>query len=210
MAVVAVGVLVTLCVVGFGFLSDDATTASSPAPSVLPGQVEAEATSVETEAGETEAGESSVVVSVQGLVLRPGLLHVPGTTRVGEAIDRAGGLRGKASLLGINLAERVVDGMQVVVDGKGSSVVYPGGGAEADTGGTNSESGGGGGSDSKVNINTADATTLQTLDGVGPATAEAIVAWREANGKFTTVEQLMEVRGIGPAKLEAMKDHVTV
>ena len=61
-----------------------------------------------------------------------------------------------------------------------------------------------------MNLNTADDTQLETISGIGPATAEAIIAWRDSNGPFTSVEQLMEVRGIGPAKFEAMRDAVTV
>ncbi|MBC2681113.1 ComEA family DNA-binding protein [Corynebacterium sp. 4HC-13] len=167
--------------------------------------------------GETDASEQNAVVSVQGMVRSPGLLSIAGTARVGEVIQKAGGELPDASLLHINLAEVVVDGMQIVVDREGSTVVMPGmppavernaprRGTETTSGEGNAAGSGG----DVVNINTADATTLQTLDGVGPATAEAIIKWREANGDFSTVEQLMEVRGIGPAKFEAMKDHVTV
>ncbi|WP_408924645.1 helix-hairpin-helix domain-containing protein [Corynebacterium sp. YSMAA1_1_F7] len=163
-----------------------------------------------------------VVVSVQGMVHRPGLLRVQSSTRVGEAIEAAGGGLPKAVVLGINLAEPVSDGMQIVVDDRGSRVVYAGGepaapggaaskgtgspGAAGNTGGTDST----GSAEGKVNLNTADATQLETISGIGPATAEAIIAWRDSNGPFTSVEQLMEVRGIGPAKFEAMRDAVTV
>lgn len=184
--------------------------------------------------GNTErssATDQEVVVSVQGMVRTPGLLILGGNTRVGEAIDRAGGTLPDASVLSINLAEAVVDGMQIVITKEGSHVLYPGqagehsSGSEGNPGGISGRGGtpgpaathsaASGGRDSApgeglVNINTADATALQTLDGVGPATAEAIIAWREDNGAFSTVEQLMEVRGIGPAKFEAMKNDVTV
>lgn len=176
---------------------------------------------------ETTMTDQTVVVSVQGMVRAPGLLSVEGNARVGEVIEKAGGPLGEASLLQINLAEVVVDGMQIVVDREGSRVELPG--MPAGENSTASESAGdspgrsaggsaggregeadGGSAGGLVNLNSADATTLQTLDGVGPATAEAIIAWRESNGEFSTVEQLMEVRGIGPAKFEAMKDDVTV
>lgn len=162
------------------------------------------------------AGVGPVVVSVQGLVHRPGLVTVDAGTRAGEVIDRSGGVRGDGRVEGINLAEPVVDGMQIVVDPEGSRVLYPGERGEPaqqrqqtqqqnqqdQTGSTESTG--------LVNINTADATGLTTLSGVGPATAEAIIAWREANGSFAAVEQLMEVKGIGPAKFEALRDGVTV
>lgn len=167
-----------------------------------------------------------VVVSVQGMVHHPGLLRVQASTRVGEAIEAAGGGSPKAVVLGINLAEPVSDGMQIVVDDRGSRVVYAGGaqaapggagGAGADgtkPGGAGSGSAAQGGkadgADGKVNLNTADAAQLETISGIGPATAEAIIAWRESNGSFTSIEQLLDVRGIGPAKFEAMRDAVTI
>lgn len=167
------------------------------------------------------AGVGPVVVSVQGLVHRPGLVTVDAGTRTGEVIDRSGGVRGDGRVEGINLAEPVVDGMQIVVDPEGSRVLYPGERGEpaqqqspqqAQQEQNRQQEGQPGGTDSAglVNINTADATGLATLSGVGPATAEAIVAWREANGSFGAVEQLMEVKGIGPAKFEALRDGVTV
>lgn len=170
-----------------------------------------------------------VVVSVQGMVHHPGLLRVQASTRVGEAIEAAGGGLPKAVVLGINLAEPVSDGMQIVVDDRGSRVVYAGGaqaapggagGAGADgakPGGAGNgraaqggKSDGANGADGKVNLNTADAAQLETISGIGPATAEAIIAWRESNGSFTSIEQLLDVRGIGPAKFEAMRDAVTI
>lgn len=176
------------------------------------------------EAGREADGESAdesdgvgpVVVSVQGMVHRPGLFTVDGGTRVGELIDRAGGVREEARVEGINLAEPVVDGMQVAVDQDGSRVSYPGeapqekpqaeaqGGPQVSGNSEPVESAG------LVDVNTADAAELMTLSGVGPATAEAIISWRENNGSFGVVEQLMDVSGIGPAKFEAMRDSVTV
>ncbi len=209
--------------------------------SALPGQMAATDVPAESSASvsatdaasansQTDDPEVPLVVSVQGKVPRPGLLEVSANTRVGQAIEQAGGGLAGAQLHHINLAEKVVDGMQILVDAQGSAVTYPGGlaaggsaggssGAGAPGAGTGAPTGGGGGAGSgatgdaanaKININTADSTALETLDGVGPATATAIITWRESNGAFTSIEQLMEVRGIGPAKFEAMKDHVTV
>lgn len=163
-----------------------------------------------------------VVVSVQGLVHRPGLLTVGRDKRVGEVIDQAGGVRADGRVQGINLAEPVLDGMQVVVDAEGSRVLYPGESAQSaqsangtgagkDTGDDNARPAADPAANSGlVDINQADMAGLTTLSGVGPATAEAIIAWRDTHGAFATVEQLMEVKGIGPAKFEALRDHVTV
>lgn len=176
-------------------------------------------------AGADDKGdEQDVVVSVQGMVRRPGLLRLKSSTRVGEAIEAAGGGLPKSVVLGINLAEPVGDGMQIVVDDRGSRVVYAGGavsaqggaGAKGASAGNTGNSGGrdgtegAEGAEGKVNLNTADSTQLETISGIGPATAEAIIAWRDSNGPFTSVEQLLEVRGIGPAKFEAMRDAVTL
>lgn len=168
---------------------------------------------------EVTAAPADVVVSAQGRVTHPGLLRMSSETRVGEAVDRAGGAAPEANLMKLNLAEKVVDGMQIVVDRHGSHVVLPG--AVAGPTGQSAEAAGGQppganpgvnghAADGKVNINTADSTALETLDGVGPATATSILEWRESNGPFASIEQLMEVRGIGPGKFAAMKDKVTV
>lgn len=162
--------------------------------------------------GDTE----TVVIAVQGLVDRPGLHTVDAGTRLGEVLDLAGGVRPEAGLEGINLAEKVVDGLQLVVDAEGSRVTYPGQAVQAGGASTGGTTGGGDpGSDGgtggeKVDINTADLAGLTTLSGVGEKTAQAIIDWREANGPFTAPEQLMEVKGIGPAKFEALRDAVSV
>lgn len=214
--------------------------ASTNAPGVADGTAEVdgggaaatgsgEATARDDGQANEQDDHQEVVVSVQGMVHHPGLLRVQASTRVGEAIEAAGGGLPKAVVLGINLAEPVSDGMQIVVDDRGSRVVYAGGvqaapggaggagmdGAKPDGAGSGPAAQGGKadgaeGAEGKVNLNTADAAQLETISGIGPATAEAIIAWRESNGPFTSIEQLLDVRGIGPAKFEAMRDAVTI
>ncbi|HIW95695.1 MAG TPA: ComEA family DNA-binding protein [Candidatus Corynebacterium gallistercoris] len=173
---------------------------------------------------EASAAPTPAVVSIQGLVARPGLLRVTTRDRVGEVIDRAGGAAPEAALHAINLAEPVHDGMQIVLDAEGSHILRAGDTAPApnqpnpphsanqpntsnqpNAQGTQANQPGG-----LININTADITVLESLPGVGPATATAIITWRETNGPFTAVEQLLEVRGIGPAKFESMRTQVTI
>ncbi len=222
--------------------ADMLATTSEPGGSGGAAEAGAGGAAAATGSGEATAGDDGqaneqddhqeVVVSVQGMVHHPGLLRVQASTRVGEAIEAAGGGLPKAVVLDINLAEPVSDGMQIVVDDRGSRVVYAGGaqaapggaggtgagGAKpggagsgpAAQGGNSGGAGGTDGADGKVNLNTADATQLETISGIGPATAEAIIAWRDANGPFTSIEQLLDVRGIGPAKFEAMRDAVTI
>jgi competence protein ComEA len=116
-----------------------------------------------------------------------------------DAVDRAGGAREGADLTLLNLAAPLVDGQQVLVPKEGQTVAV---------GGTGTTTGPGGAA--IVNINTADETTLETLNGVGPALATAIIQYRTEHGPFTSVDQLDDVSGIGPATLEKLRPQVTV
>ncbi|MGH3650908.1 MAG: helix-hairpin-helix domain-containing protein [Acidimicrobiia bacterium] len=133
----------------------------------------------------------TVAVHVSGLVVAPGVVHLAADSIVADAIDAAGGLLPGARVDQINLAAPVADGDQIVVPG-------PGEGGEAGP-----EAG-----DGPLSLNRATATELETLPGVGPVLAERIVAFREANGRFEVVEDLLEVSGIGEAKLAAIRDLV--
>ena len=114
-------------------------------------------------------------------------------SRIADALQMAQPLP-HADLLAHNQAQLLVDGQQIVVQAVGAA---PPAAASSDSGGAG-----------VVSLNSATAAELTALPGVGEATAAAIVAHREANGPFTTVEQLMDVRGIGPAKFEAMREQV--
>lgn len=173
----------------------------SPAPPVTPG----------TPAPPPPA--SDIVVSVVGLVHTSGLVHLPDGSRVADALAAAGGAREGADLLGLNLAQRLADGDQVLVGlapAPGSvpvagSATIGAGAVGGGAGGTGNATTGG-----PVDLNTATEQQLDTLPGVGPVTATAIISWRTANGSFTDVEQLGEVDGIGPARLEKLRELVTV
>ncbi len=160
-----------------------------------------------------------LIVSVVGLVERSGLVRLPPGSRVADALAAAGGARPGADVLGLNMAERVDDGDQILVGATppagGPTTV---GSARIGSGAAGTGAGAGVGAPSKsgdrpggkVNLNTADAAALDALPGVGPVTASAIVAWRATNGRFTDVEQLGEVDGIGPGRLAKLRDLVTV
>ena len=135
-----------------------------------------------------------VVVAVVGEVANPGLMTMNEGSRIADALQIAQPLP-HADLLAHNQAQLLVDGQQIHVQAIGAAPPAGGGGAAAPDTGT-------------VSLNNASASELTVLPGVGEATAAAIVAHREANGPFTAVEQLMDVRGIGPAKFEAMRDMV--
>ncbi len=143
-------------------------------------------------ASPTEVG-GVVVVAVVGEVANPGLMTLNEGSRIADALQIAQPLP-HADLLAHNQAQLLVDGQQIIVQAVGTA---PPAAAASDSGGAG-----------VVSLNSATAAELTALPGVGEATAAAIVAHREANGPFTTVEQLMDVRGIGPAKFEAMRAQV--
>lgn len=149
----------------------------------------------------TTALPGPVVVYVAGAVARPGIYPVGPGARVADAVGAAGGPTPDADLDPLNLATRLSDGDRVFVPHRGQAppaVVGP-----DPTGDGSTPSG-------PVNLNTATAAQLEALTGVGPATAQAIISWRQQHGRFRAVQDLLEVRGIGPAKLESLRDQVTV
>jgi len=143
------------------------------------------------------AGGSVVVVHVAGAVKRPGLYELPASARIADAIDAAGGPTRRADLDALNLAQLVVDGTKIDVPTMG--------GRSAGTVATPSASAAG-----AVSINTADQVMLETIPGIGPVTAAAIIAHREEIGGFSTLEQLLDVSGIGPATFESIRSYVTL
>lgn len=143
-----------------------------------------------------------LIVDVTGLVRKPGVYEFPPGARVIDAVERAGGARSGADLTLLNLAAPLVDGQQILVPKEGTAAAT--GGTTGTTGGTTGTAGG------LINVNTADATALEALNGVGPVLAAAIVAYREEHGSFTSVDQLEEVPGIGPSTLEELRDQVTI
>jgi competence protein ComEA len=148
-----------------------------------------------------------VVVHVAGWVVHPGVYELPGGSRVVDALDQAGGAKPGADLRSINLAAVLVDGEQVLVakaDGGGTSGVSGGGGAGS--GG----SGGSGGPGELVNINTATFDQLLGLPGVGEVLAQRILDYRTEHGPFGSVDELLNVSGIGEAKLADIMPKVTV
>ncbi|WP_262713056.1 ComEA family DNA-binding protein [Corynebacterium amycolatum] len=173
------------------------------------------AASAETPGGpgqEINAQAGPLIVSVVGLVVNPGVVEVPAGARVVEAIERAGGLLPEANPASVNLAAPLVDGQQVVVGTEALPAGTAEGGSDV-SGGSGAGAAGGagpGGSDGKININTATATQLEELPGIGPATATKIIDFREKNGPFASIDALEEVPGIGPAKVEALRDATTV
>lgn len=140
----------------------------------------------------------SIFVHVGGAVRRPGLYRLTDGARIDDAVRAAGGVLEDADLDALNLAARVKDGDKVLVPAES------GPGEEPAAGGAGSEQGG------AINLNTATLADLETLPGIGPALAQRILDYREKNGGFRAVEDLLEVPGIGPKKFEELRDHVAV
>ncbi len=157
---------------------------------------------------ETTVTAASVTVHVVGAVHRPGVYALTEGSRVRDALAAAGGCVGDAMLEAVNLARILVDGEQVRIP---TAEEVAAGAAAAANGspvpGAPVQSGAAG---SKLNINTASVSELDTLPGVGPSTAQKIVDDRTANGPFKRVEDLMRVSGIGEKKFESLKDYVSV
>ncbi len=160
----------------------------------------------------TTASAPELIVHAAGAVARPGLYRMSSGARVGELIEAAGGLAVDADVDRLNLAGVLVDGARVYVPRAGEMVPDVAVGPQVEGAGGMSpgpppspgESGG------LIDLNTATAEALEELPGVGPATAAAIVDHREENGPFRSVDGLLDVRGIGPAKLDALRDLVRV
>lgn len=200
----AVGVIAVLVTV-FAVLGDE----PPPVASVKLPPVE-----MSSSAGpNTPAAEQPVVVSVVGLVHKPGLVTLSPGARIADALTAAGGALGGADLVGLNIAQRVTDGQQIVVGiapAPGQSATLGSGVSPSSATTAGSAPASPGAPAGLVDLNSATVEQLDALPGVGPVTAAAIVAWRDENGRFTGVDQLGDVDGIGPARLEKLRDLVRV
>jgi competence protein ComEA len=187
---------------------DDGSRGSGPAGeagaradgSAPPGQVRLDT--------EGEPGRGGAVVHVAGAVRKPGVYRLAEGARVQDAVRRAGGAARGADLGAVNLAARVADGQQVVVPKRA-----PAASAAAAAGEVSAGTGGGGTAGAiaqgpPISLSSATLEQLDTLDGVGPATAQKILDWRREHGGFRSVDDLGQVPGIGPKRLAALRERV--
>jgi competence protein ComEA len=152
-------------------------------------------------AGTSSTGTNVLIIDVEGRVRRPGLVHLPAGSRVADAVRSAGGAAPGAVLARLNLARVLTDGEQLLVPGPD------------DTNTPSAPAAGPGpapGSSAPLDLNAATQEGLDALPGVGPVLAGRIVAWRTAHGRFTSVDELGEVPGIGPKALERLRPLVRV
>ncbi|MDT3440894.1 ComEA family DNA-binding protein [Pseudofrankia sp. BMG5.37] len=184
---------------GGGTARPTAGTGALPGGATWAGTASA-AASASGGASQSPTPAAEVVVDVAGLVREPGVVRLPAGARVIDAIERAGGVLPGTDTTGLALARQLVDGEQILVDGKpGRAPAGPT--AEAGTGGAGGGPGGGSGKAGPIHLNTATVEQLDTLPGIGPVLAERIVRYREENGPFASPDQLAEVPGVGDQRL---------
>lgn len=186
---IVAGVTAALVVAGLAWSNRGSSATIAPpsvAPVESPGAVSA-----------TGAPQGVVLVHVAGAVRRPGLYELPAGARVADAIDTAGGPSRRADLDALNLAQVVADGMQVLVGSTAATPVPTVDGAGTAPG-------------QLLSVNSADQAGLETVPGIGPVKAAAILEYRAQIGSFDSLEQLLDVTGIGPATLEAIRPYLTL
>jgi competence protein ComEA len=176
------------------------------AAAASPGADAADPTAVEltgTPSATATATPDEVVVHVAGAVAKPGVYRLARGERVDDAIQLAGGATRRADLGGVNLAAVAQDGTQILVPRRGHAATATGTAPAGATDGAPAASG-------PVNLNAATLEQLDTLAGVGPVTAQKILDYREQHGGFRSVDELGDITGIGPKRLEALRGQVTV
>ena len=192
MAVLVSGALIAVGLTWWLHRPTDGADGSAPAG--------ADATASES-AGGLEVSAADVIVHVAGAVHRPGVFTLPGGSRVGEAVEAAGGATRRAQLDGLNLARVLTDGEQVLVPDRRSQAAAAAPGA----GGASAAA-----PAAKLSLNQATAADFETLPGIGPVLAERIVAHRDSVGGFKDVGELRDVSGIGEKTFQALAELVTL
>lgn len=162
--------------------------------------IEAEETitvKAEQETGQDDTEEmknEELYVDIKGAVVHPDVYKLMMGDRVQDAVEMAGGTTEEADLLQVNLAEKVYDEMKIVIPLKGEKL-------EVEQAGTG---------DGKISINRATAEQLTQLEGIGPSKAKAIIEYRTENGNFNSIDEIMNVSGIGPSTFEKIKDKISL
>ena len=206
-----VAVIALVLVIGLGWAlwslvqaRPEPLPAGRPAAGIVPGSPVAQPgaqSSPESPGGPTPTATAQVVIHVAGKVRRPGLVRAKVGARVADVVAAAGGALPGVDLTGLNLARQVTDGEQILVGVPGG---VPAGTPTTSTGPGGPPVGG------QVDLNTATVAQLEELPGVGPVLAQRIIDWRTEHSRFTSVDELQEVSGVGEKKFESLKPHVRV
>ncbi|MBZ9521505.1 helix-hairpin-helix domain-containing protein [Bacillus safensis] len=191
---IAAGLIVVII---FSFFFFTGKGEGSREPSVLKENKDIQVT-LEDKQEKTEKEPSTIFVEVKGAVRKPGVYTFQSDARVEEAIQRAGGFTSKADSIEINQAAKLEDSMMIYVRKQGEAE------RETQTASAGVEKSEG------VNVNQADAAELQTINGIGPAKAEAIITYREEHGEFQQIEDLRNISGFGEKPIERLKSQLTV
>ena len=160
----------------------------------------------------TQEAITKIAIHIIGQVQQPGLIYLNEGARIADAIEEAGGETKEADLSQVNLAYVLQDGQKIYIPNKKEKITtyiiqdVGNNGVVEDNSNINLERG----ENKKVNINTANQTELDELPGIGDSIAQRIIDYREQNGSFKSIEELKEVKGIGDAKFEEIREHVTV
>ena len=198
--------------VGAGFGLATLRGATQPAPiEIIPPKSTNPPTPLATLTLEATPNSGPIHVYVSGAVVRPAVYEMPPGSLIDDAVRAAGGFAADADPAAVNLAQTAADGMQIHVPSLEEAlptpppVSLPPGAAP-----TTASRMGGITTAGLIDINTATQTDLEMLPGIGPSTATNIIAYREANGPFATIEAIMDVPGIGEGKFEAIRELITI
>ena len=206
--------MAVICLVGLVLFAGFSLFRSGGEPQVITEDANNETgTATDEYTADRSLSDGTIFVDIGGAVKNPMLAELPDGSRVDDAIQAAGGLKQEADMSSINRAEFLLDGQKIYIpslalDEEGN--VIEGAAAGTSAGAVSGASSSGGTPSGKVNINTADSTQLQTLNGVGPATAQKIIDYRQSNGSFSSVEDIKNVSGIGDKTFEKLKDYITI
>lgn len=202
--IMIVGIVIIIIVIIFYYIN-------STKDIYIPTQTNEVVEEIEEEEEKISEEEQKIIVHITGAVVNNGIVEVKESARINDVIEAAGGVREDADLSNVNLAYAVKDGQKIYIPSKNDKEEIEDLKIISDEAGTDIINKDDEAQTSKaININTATKEELQSLSGIGEATASKIILYRQENGKFRTIEDIKNVPGIGDAKFETIKDKITV